>query len=207
MMKGPIIIAHHLIWTGYGWWLPNDPRGSMSRSIACDIITELGELHYGRKRVQPASSTIRKFYDRAKEVLKHDLIEFSIADIKIIGESFRSCIKRNKYTCYACAIMPDHVHALIRRHRDQAHEMIHALQESSRLDLQKSRYGGHPIWGGQGWKVYLETPEDIQRTIRYVRNNPIKLRLQAQEWDFVTEYDGWPHVQGRRFPVWTKGSW
>jgi len=25
-----MIIAHHLIWTAYGFWLPNDPRGSSS---------------------------------------------------------------------------------------------------------------------------------------------------------------------------------
>ena len=28
MSDHPIVIAHHLIWTAYGWWLPNDPRGS-----------------------------------------------------------------------------------------------------------------------------------------------------------------------------------
>jgi hypothetical protein len=38
----PIVIAHHLIWTNYGWWLPNDPRGSLSRTIASDLIAELG---------------------------------------------------------------------------------------------------------------------------------------------------------------------
>jgi len=45
----PIIIAYHLIWTAHGWWLPNDPRGSMSAAIACDVLAELGALHYGRK--------------------------------------------------------------------------------------------------------------------------------------------------------------
>ncbi len=46
----PWSFAHHLIWTAYGWWLPNDSRGSMSRFIASDPIAELGELHHGRKR-------------------------------------------------------------------------------------------------------------------------------------------------------------
>ncbi len=48
-----MVIAYHLIWTAYGWWLPNDPRGSMSKCIASDTIAELGALHYGRKRVHP----------------------------------------------------------------------------------------------------------------------------------------------------------
>ena len=60
-----MVLAHHLIWVAYGWWLPNDLRGSMSKEIRNDVIGELGELHYGRKKVQPASSDIRAFYEQA----------------------------------------------------------------------------------------------------------------------------------------------
>lgn len=60
-----MVIAYHLIWTAYGFWLPNDPRGSMSRAIRNDLIAELGELHYGRKRLQVVSSVIREFYEQA----------------------------------------------------------------------------------------------------------------------------------------------
>ena len=54
-MAHPLVIAYHLIWTAYGWWLPNDPRGSGSKEIACDPIAELGELHFGRKQLQPGA--------------------------------------------------------------------------------------------------------------------------------------------------------
>ncbi len=47
--KNPIVIAHHMMWTLYGWWLPNDPRGSTSRTIRNDLVAELGELHFGAK--------------------------------------------------------------------------------------------------------------------------------------------------------------
>ena len=39
-----MLAGYHLIWTGYGWWLPNDPRGSMSREIHSSAIAGLGEL-------------------------------------------------------------------------------------------------------------------------------------------------------------------
>ena len=64
--KNPIVIAHHIMWTLYGWWLPNDPRGSTSRTIRNDLVAELGELHFGRKTVQPAGRDIRDFYEQAK---------------------------------------------------------------------------------------------------------------------------------------------
>lgn len=53
MYRNPIVIGYHLMWTLYGWWLPNDPRGSTSRQIRRDLIAELGELHFGRKKIQP----------------------------------------------------------------------------------------------------------------------------------------------------------
>jgi hypothetical protein len=66
-----MIAGYHLIWTAYGWWLPNDPRGSSSHEIRVERIAELGELHYGRKTVQPYSSEIRAFYEQARNALKH----------------------------------------------------------------------------------------------------------------------------------------
>ncbi|MCE5325581.1 MAG: hypothetical protein ABFD92_17650 [Planctomycetaceae bacterium] len=36
-----MIIAHHIILTGYGHWLPNDPRGSLSRSVYKDSIESM----------------------------------------------------------------------------------------------------------------------------------------------------------------------
>ncbi len=191
--RRPVVIAYHLIWTAYGWWLPNDPRGSTSNRIACNVIAQLGELHFGRKKVQPAGRVIREFYQRAKDVLKFDLLTFTREEIQTVAQSFRTCLKNHRYTCYACAIMPDHVHVLLRKHKHRAEEMTLNFQEQSRLDLQKSAARpAHPVWGGPGWKVFLDHPDGIRRTIRYIDNNPGKIRLPRQEWDFVKEYDGWP---------------
>ena len=46
-MPRPVVVAYHLIWTAYGWWLPNDPRGSASRTVDCPRIAELGPHYYG----------------------------------------------------------------------------------------------------------------------------------------------------------------
>jgi REP element-mobilizing transposase RayT len=193
-MPLPIVIAYHLVWTAYGWWLPNDPRGSTSRTIRRDVLAELGELHHGRKKVQPASRDIRAFYEQASALLKHPLLEFAAAEVQCIAAAFARVIREQKYTCYACAIMPDHIHILIRKHKHLAEDMIANLQRGSRLLLQEQglRTYDHPVWGGPGWKVFLDHPDDIRRTIRYIRNNPLEWHLPGQAWDFVQEYDGWP---------------
>jgi hypothetical protein len=86
------------------------------------------------------------------------------------------------------------VHTLIRKHRHHAEEMLENFQtiSRSRLRAEGLREEDHPVWGGPGWKVFLDSPTDIRRTIGYIEGNPAKFRLPRQTWPFVTEYDGWP---------------
>jgi REP element-mobilizing transposase RayT len=193
-----MVIAHHLIWTAYGWWLPNDPRGSTSHRIRQNVVTALGELHYGRKDVQPAGWEIRKFYKNAQSALKHALLTFSPNERQVICTSLAETVKLRKYTCYACAVMDDHVHMLIRKHRDTAEQMIANLQQSSREALRGdgSRPPNHPVWGGPGWSVFQDHPDDIRRTIAYIEKNPVKMRQPPQQHAFVQAYDGWPLHEG-----------
>ncbi|HKB03420.1 MAG TPA: hypothetical protein VKD90_14450 [Gemmataceae bacterium] len=188
-----MVIAHHLIFTAYGWWLPNDPRGSESHEIRVERIAELGELHHGRKPVQPLPSVLRDFYRRASDNLKHELLQFDEADWEVVAGSFARVIREAGYTCYACALMPDHVHLLVRRHRDQAEVMLERFQEASREDLIAAgrRPVVHPVWGGPGWKVFLNSRDGIERVIRYIRANPVIIGRPIQEWPFVTPYNGW----------------
>jgi hypothetical protein len=88
-MSQPIVIGYHLTWTAYGFWLPNDPRDSMSHCIACDVLAELGELHYGRKQVQPAGRVIREFRQRAADILKFPILPFGIPELDIIRRTIR----------------------------------------------------------------------------------------------------------------------
>jgi hypothetical protein len=55
----------------------------------------------------------------------------------------------------------------------------------------KSRGIDHPVWGGPGWKVFLDTPQDMQRIVGYIENNPVKIGWPRQTWSFVKPYDGW----------------
>lgn len=192
--RNPIVIAYHIMWTLYGWWLPNDPRGSTSRSIRNDVLTDLGELHFGRKLIQPSSNQINDFYDQASDSLTHPLLRFNPAEFSMVGEIIGDAIDECNYTCYACAVMPDHVHLVIRKHRHSAENMIQNIQSLSRKRLVEVglRTSDHPVWTRGGWKVFLDHPDEVWRTIRYVEANPVKIKLPAQRWPFVEEYDNWP---------------
>jgi REP element-mobilizing transposase RayT len=188
-----MVAGFHLIWTAYGWWLPNDPRGSTSHEIRVEKIAETGELHFGRKPVQPSGAEIKLFYEQAREVLKHPLLTLSDQEIDLAGTGLARAIAERRYTCYACAIMPDHVHVLIRKHRDRAETMIEQLQAASREELIRAgkRAATHPVWTRKGWFPFLYTRQDFERVIEYIRRNPIVAGRAAQEWEFVKKYDGW----------------
>jgi REP element-mobilizing transposase RayT len=175
----PIVIAYHLIWTAYGFWLPTDPRGSMSKWV-------VGRLHYGRKKIQPKSWEIREYLRATEDVLKFPRLTLNSEAILCIGRAFETVIEQCKYTCYACAIMPDHVHILIRKHKHPYEEMVRNLQRESHLLLRAEGFRDfeHPTWGGHGWSVFLDHPTDIWRTIPYIEQNPTKIGLAAQKWGF-----------------------
>jgi REP element-mobilizing transposase RayT len=195
MAQNPIVIAHHIIWTCYGTWLPNDPRGSTSKVIRSDTIAELGNLHFGRKRVQPLGRDIRAFYDVARQVLHHPVLPLDEAGRAIAAQSFAKVVEDQKLTCWACAIMPDHVHILIRKHRLKFEEMMECLKNESVAALRTAGLfaADHPVWTAHGgWSVFLDHPDDVRRTIGYIERNPDSYHLPRQTHPFVIAYDNWP---------------
>ena len=139
-MPQPFVIAHHLLWTAYGWWLPNDPRGSGSKIIRNPSLTKLGDLHYGRKSDQPSGHEIRTFYSRAQPLLRHNLLTLHGDEVPTAACGLAQCIQQHNFTCYACAIMPDHVHLVLRKHKHAAEEMIDNLQALSHERLIPAGY-------------------------------------------------------------------
>jgi hypothetical protein len=77
--------------------------------------------------------------------------------------------------------------------------MIENLQVAGRDAVIRlgERNFDHPVWGGHGWKVYLDSTDDIWRTIPYVEENPLKLKMPRQTFPFVTLYDNWPFHKRR----------
>ena len=59
----------------------------------------LGRLHHGRKRVQPAGSDVRSFYEDASDLLKFPLLTFGQSSRQVIADTFGDVVTERNYTC------------------------------------------------------------------------------------------------------------
>jgi len=189
-----MVIAHHLILTGYGHWLPGDPRGSMSREVRTEGMIGRGEPHYGRRRNQPTRPELRRFRREAEARLQHPVLWFEEEPRRHIGEAFGQVIVAERLTCYACAVLRNHAHLVVRKHRLRGEEIIDLLKPTSRQALSAKGLlpAFHPLWSSDRCDIFKDTPEAVRAAIDYVRLNLPKHNLPEQHWDFVQPYDNWP---------------
>jgi len=192
-----MIIGHHLIWTLYAHWLPNDLRGSGSTELYDDKFAGLGPIHHGRKprHLQPSRGELKAFHRQAEPLLKFPRFWIDDAKRQAIGGAFAKVVAEKGYTVWACAILKNHAHMVIRRHRDDALAMWNVFADASRLALRDFAEIGaeHPVWSTRPYKVFLHTPDEVCGRIEYVFQNPEEEGLLEQRYDFVQSYDNWPY--------------
>ncbi|MFT3785186.1 MAG: hypothetical protein QM770_03350 [Tepidisphaeraceae bacterium] len=182
-----VTIAAHYILNGYGHWFPNDIRGSGSIEVRKGELRDLGPIHHGRKRVQPPREDLRAFFREAEPKLDHAVIWFDEAMRNVIGQSFGKTIRSRGYTCWACAVMPNHAHLVIRTHREHHDEIWTHLTEDAHDVLKTLRLipDDHPVWAARPYAVLMNTRPQILTRLGYVERNPTEARLPSQKWDFV----------------------
>jgi hypothetical protein len=107
-----MIIAYHTVFTTYGTWLPNDPRGSYSKAVYDEEIRALGDLRYGRQYPQPEQNTLRRFWTASRGATNRPPFFIDDSTREIVARGFSQTVQQFGLTIRACAIMNDHVHLL-----------------------------------------------------------------------------------------------
>ncbi len=193
-----MVIASHIIFTTYGFWLPNDPRGSWS-----DFVRSWELLKHGRAtKTTDRRSLAYDEHDRvlrlaAKDALRYPPVVFSGVQALEVVRGFSLAVRDSDYRILACSVMPDHVHMVVARHANPAERIIAHLK--SRATRRLLEVGIHPFqqqisqtqeriscWTSRGWKVFIESDDDISGAVDYVNQNPTKAGLKSQSWSFVS---------------------
>ncbi len=194
-----MVLAYHLILSAYGFWLPNDPRGSWSTFVRnYELYLAGGRATKADTRKSLAAAPHDPAARRlAKDALQYPPVQFTGQQARVIAKGFSHAIQEYAYRVHACAILPDHVHLVVARHTRTIEQIRDHLK--SRATRELNTQGLHPLaqhpgtpspWARKGWHVFLDSAEDIARAIAYVEANPTKAGLRAQRWRFVVPYGG-----------------
>ncbi len=195
-----MIHGYHVIFGAYGFWMPNDPRGSWSEFVGAWELRRFGPATKSCERQEltdEASATLVQI----KRALEYRAVQFNGRQARSIGSGFAKTIGRSCLTIWRCSILPEHVHLVIARHRFKVEYIAGLLKGGASKQLKAD--GIHPLskyrndkgelptpWNVKCWRVYLDSEEAIDNAIHYVDQNPVKEGKPRQHWSFETPFRG-----------------
>jgi len=196
-----VILAYHVIFTTYGFWLPNDPRGSWS-----EYVRSWELLHFGRATKVSTSRSLAKHPHQqprrqaTKEAMKYPPVHFTGIQARAVGRGIARACEESGYRVHACSILPEHVHMVLGRHERRVERMIGHFKGRATQQLVAEQL--HPLashrtpegslpspWSRRSWRVYLNDEAHVRSAMRYVKENPLRERKPKQIWPFVVSHE------------------
>ena len=194
-----MIVGYHVIFGAYGFWLPNDARGSWS-----DFVGSWDVLRYGGATMTADSKShaYREDYQAlrlaAKSALKYPAVEFTGLQARAVARGFAEYAHRSELPVWACAILPDHVHLVMGKPKIDVQQV--AIQLKGHATRQLESEGIHPLawckaadrripkcFARGEWTVFLDA-DDVPHAVNYVEENPVKEGKKSRKWSFVVPY-------------------
>jgi REP element-mobilizing transposase RayT len=198
-----MVHGYHIILPHYGFWLPNDPRGSWSDFVASWELARFGETtrHLDQRTLAMLSADELAVREAARKALHYPPVTLTGPQALSIANGFKDQATKSDYAIWACSILPEHTHLVIARHRYEAEQIANLLKGAATRQLIAD--GIHPLqqyakqgkrlpgmWARHQWKSFLDSDEAIENAINYVIENPIKEGKPRQNWRWLTPYAG-----------------
>jgi REP element-mobilizing transposase RayT len=196
-----MIHGFHFILSAYGFWLPNDPRGSWS-----DTVREFSIRKYGlATKVTTTKSVAHHSHDRqeriaAKKSLRYPPVLFTGVKAVAVAQGFAVALSEHRYVVHALAILPDHTHLIMAYHERHIDEIAAHLKSKATYSLASQDL--HPLahfagkndrkpspWARNHWGPFIRSERHMCTAIRYVEANLVNAGLRPQRWSLVTPYD------------------
>jgi REP element-mobilizing transposase RayT len=181
-----------VVWGAYGFWLPNDPRGSWSDFVGSWRLARFGPA----TKIESRRSVAGAAHDRqlrvaTKTALKFPPVHLTGRQALAIGQGFSAALTESAYKIYACAILPEHVHLVIKSSERPITMAVAHLKGRATQQLKSAGLWPDPtkpVWAKKCWRVFLNNEEEVLHAIAYVENNPLKEGKPRQRWSFVVPF-------------------
>lgn len=195
-----MIHGYHVIFGAYGFWLPNDPRGSWSDFVGAWELHRFGSAtkNLDRPVLTPEQEQLRI---EAKQALHYPAVRFTGVQARAVALGFGIASRKSNLSIWRCSVLSEHVHLALARHTFKVEYIAGLLkgEATKRLKVEDlhplaqfatARSGPPTPWNSRCWRVYLDSENAIEEAIHYVDQNPIKEGKPRQTWSFETPYRG-----------------
>jgi len=140
-----MIHGYHVILPMYGFWLPNDPRGSWS-----DFVRKWELIRFGnakstidRRDLAELSEADLQKRDAAREALEYPPVSIDGHQARAVAEGFAAKARKSKYTIWACSILSEHTHLVVARHTYKVEQIANLPKGAATSRIME--VGRHPL--------------------------------------------------------------
>lgn len=172
-----MILGYHVVIGAYGFWLPNDRRGAWSSFVGSWELLRFGKATTVNVRRSVAGHEQDWFErGRARQSLRYPAVNFDGHQAKAIAMAFGRVPGRD-------------VESVVIQMKGAASRTLDAAGIHPQRH-HRTRTGRCPkMFARSSWNVFLDCRRDIERSIGYVRDNPLRERRPIQRWSFITPFD------------------
>jgi REP element-mobilizing transposase RayT len=193
-----MVIASHAVFAAYGFWPPNDDRGSWSTHVWAPHLQRFGEAKTVSVRYSIAHILHDREHTRAIQgAMRFPSVKFNEEQRIAIADGIESVVKLLDVRLIALAILNDHVHLVPERHREDVETLVGFFKRAATREL--TPHGIHPMgearrardgaavtpWVRGGWKRSLDSWEAVEDAVEYVELNPLRAGMERQVYSFV----------------------
>lgn len=184
-----MIHGYHVIFGTYGFWLPNDPRGSWSDYVYAWELARFGKATKSVDRVDVEPAEYAVWRADALRALTYPPVSLNGEQARAVGEGFAKFSSNSKLGMWACSILPKHVHLVVGRHRYKMEITANLLKGAATKRL--NEVGLHPMsdhkqedgrvphmWAKHQWVAYLDSEQHVGTDLTSAQRNELDRRWE-----------------------------
>jgi len=165
--------------------------GSLPKEAVAKIKNLKKQLRESYRELKP-SKIERSIFQKYEKLLENDEHGPLWLQNKAIAHLVAKSIKYKQFNLYAYCIMPNNVHLVFRHLRNEGKtdylitKILASLKRYTAKKANKLLDRQGQFWQHESFDRVIRNQEELESTIRYVLNNPVKANL-------VNQWQNWQH--------------
>jgi REP element-mobilizing transposase RayT len=170
-------IGYHIVFSGYGLWLPGDDRGSWSTAWDEQIgLVEPHTLHPG----DPVRLRM------AQERMKHPVVRLDPTVIASVEKTLADCAGQSDWKVAAASIESTHIHLLLTYTARDIDNTIKWLKDQATRAIHRGTRHAGPVWCKGNWRTFIFDEDAWLHARTYIERHNERRGVGPRPYAFIT---------------------